>query len=159
MNKNSYLGIDLGTKRVGLAYSNNPVLPVPSLGTINVRGSLTQTSKEVLEWLNKETQNQIQRTTFIVGNPINLEGQETKRSEISKSFCQKLQIEIEARGLKDIWDIILWDERLTSVESEQMINHREDFRIKGEDRKRMKDQLSASIILESYLRSIKQVSN
>lgn len=151
LNKHNYLAIDLGSKRIGLALVFTTEFSLPILDCLVVKGSLETSACRVLDWLEEHIQNLDKNSTIIVGNPLQLNGEDSKRSLISKNFCQKLEIELKTRGLNLSTNVVLWDERLSSVESELMINAHGRAKTKGEKRKKLKDQLSASLILESYL--------
>lgn len=144
------LGIDLGSKRIGLAISDELDICIPHTGSIDVKGSLEHSAKLIIDWYTIYTKNPASIETILVGNPLHLSGQESKRSEISKSFCQKLELELKARDLDTATSVILWDERLTSVESETLINNQKQKSVKGSKRRELKDQISATLILESY---------
>ena len=79
----------------------------------------------------------------VLGNPIHISGEKSEQSERVERFAERLKkhSRVEAR---------LWDERLTSVEAEQLLA---GGRLRGEERKQAIDQAAAVLILESYLRS------
>ncbi len=153
MNYKRIIAVDLGSKRVGLAISDELNICAPFTDSILVKGSLSTTASATLDWYNNYTKNPSVVQTILVGNPLHLSGEESKRSEISKSFCQKLEIELKARGWDKDTGVLLWDERLTSEESEAIIKETNKRGIKGENRKELKDQISAALILQSYLSS------
>lgn len=145
------LAVDLGTKRIGLALSDELNLGFPHTDSILVKGSLEHSAKLVIDWYAEYTKEPKIVETILVGNPLALDGSLTKRSEISKNFCQKLEIELKARALDESTLVVLWDERLTSVESEILILEGSHKKVKGERRRELKDQLSATLILSSYM--------
>ncbi len=152
------LAVDLGSKRIGLALSDELDLGFPHTGSITVISSLEHSAKQILDWYSNYTRDQRSIDTILVGNPLSLDGKETKRSEISKSFCQKLEIELKARDLECI-SVILWDERLTSAESEVLMQEAGHRKIKGNNRRELKDQISAALILSSYVETMRNLNN
>lgn len=150
LNYKRILAIDLGSKRIGLAISDELNICLPHTDSIQVKGSLESSAKLVMDWYANYTKNPSSVEKILVGDPLLLSGEKSKRSEISESFCQKLEIELKARHLDKITSVILWDERLTSVESEALINSTNNKGIRGNSRRELKDQLSAALILQSY---------
>ncbi len=84
--------------------------------------------------------------TLVLGLPKNMDGSEGPRAEKSRTFCTMLQ---ERTSIP----VVLWDERRSSVEAHQILHsngkrekkHRESV-----------DAVAASLILESYLGSLKK---
>ena len=81
---------------------------------------------------------------IIVGYPKNMNGSLGPRAEKSSSLASALH---EACGL----DIILWDERLTTVDAHKILS---DAGKRGKKRKNTVDAVAASLILEGYLASL-----
>ncbi len=150
LNYKRILAIDLGSKRIGLAISDGLNICMPHTDSIQVKGSLENSAQLIIAWYVKYTQNPSSVEIILVGDPLHLNGEKSKRSEISKSFCQKLEIELKANDLDKFTSVILWDERLTSVESETFINSTNNKGIRGNRRRELKDQISAALILQSY---------
>ena len=81
----------------------------------------------------------------IIGLPVNMDGSEGERAVATREFAKKLENKSQAK-------ITFVDERLTSVEAEEILKSRN---IKWEDRKKYIDKLSATIILQDYLNTKK----
>lgn len=78
---------------------------------------------------------------FLIGNPLNMSGSEGRQSAWVRQFAEKLE---SRSGLP----VKLWDERLTTVEAERVLDQGGVSR----DKRRMAvDRLAAVILLESYL--------
>ena len=76
-----------------------------------------------------------------MGFPRNMDGTEGPRAEIYRDFAARLEA---AAGM----EIILWDERRTTVAAHQLLfNQGKD----GRKRKKVVDAVAASLILENYL--------
>jgi len=133
MNKEErILGIDYGTKRIGIAMSD-PLgifaIPLETVKRKNIR--------KVLQAL----LTQYDVTCIVVGNPLRTDGKRGKREEEVEEFVEQIREEITVT-------IELWDERFSTIEAEHVM------RDKGEKPSRNKekvDKIAASLILQSYL--------
>ena len=133
------LGLDLGSKTLGIAISD-------ALGMI-AHGVETYTFKTahykhaisyVAEVVEKE-----KISTIVLGYPLNMNNTEGERAEVSHRFAKKLEVATNIQ-------VILWDERLTSMQAERTLI---DGGVRRENRKQHIDKLAATIILQSYLDS------
>jgi putative Holliday junction resolvase len=78
---------------------------------------------------------------LVLGHPVNMDGTRGPRAEKYEAFGQRLR---EATGL----NVVLWDERRTSVEAHQILSS------SGKKTKKHKakvDAVAATLILEGYL--------
>ena len=133
--KSPILGIDLGTKRIGMAISDlNQKIASPFKVEENKNFS------EILNILKKII---IDRDicSVVVGDPINMDGSIGPKSQSSRSFVNNLSKEINI-------PILLWDERLTTVSAERSLLEADISRKK---RQQIIDKIAASIILQSFL--------
>jgi putative Holliday junction resolvase len=78
---------------------------------------------------------------IVVGNPINMDGSAGPRSEATRTFAERLAQHV-------VLDVKLWDERLTTVEAQNLL--RETGRNPW-DRTGSVDQMAALLLLESFL--------
>jgi putative Holliday junction resolvase len=84
--------------------------------------------------------------TLVLGNPLNMNGTAGPRAEKT----EKLKAMLERRGLR----VVLWDERRTTVEAERILAATDNF---GKKRRRKVDAVAASLLLEGFLLSEKQL--
>lgn len=129
------IGLDYGTKTCGVALSDESKVLASPIETIRYN---------VLEELLSSLDTYFQKydiEKIILGNPINLDGSISKRSEETLTF----KLLLEERYNKEV---ILEDERLTSVIVNNMLI---DNGTRRENRKKVVDKLAASLILETYL--------
>ena len=130
------IGLDIGTKRIGVARADSTTrIAVPS-GFITVDGN---------EWAEIEKLAKLHSTNwFVLGLPRSNEGNETQQSQYVRSFAKEL--------LKRIPDakIRFQDESLTSVEAEERLKSRKSNYEKGEI-----DSEAATIILQDFLESFR----
>ncbi len=134
-----YLGLDLGTKTLGVAItdrSNTIIFPHTTIRF--ARENYDEAIEKLAPIIEKEG-----ITDVAIGLPINMDGSLGYATERTKNFIPK----IEALGVK----VYTVDERLTSVEAERILH---DNNLKSKEFKDRVDMEAAVLILESYLRSI-----
>ncbi len=131
----TYLGLDLGSKTCGIAISDRTGLIASSLEVIRYQ--------DYEELINKLNNIVISRNVdaFVLGNPKNLDGSLSKRSEITLEFKKILEEKFKL-------EVIMQDERLSTVEAERMLISNDT---KRKNRKKVIDKIAATIILQSYL--------
>lgn len=133
------LGIDFGDARIGIAVSDVMGWTAQGVGTIKNRRweKLKDELSEILKKYNPEK--------VVIGLPKNMDGSLGFRAEATYEF---------AENFKEIFsgEIIFWDERLTTVGATRFLN---ETNTRGKDRKNVIDTVSACLILEGYLGSIK----
>ena len=131
----TYLGLDLGSKTCGIAISDRTGLIASSLEVIRY--------DDYDELVNKLNNIVISRNVdaFVLGNPKNLDGSLSKRSEITLEFKKILEDRFRL-------NVIMQDERLSTVEAERMLISNVT---KRKSRKKVIDKIAATIILQSYL--------
>ncbi|NLC48314.1 MAG: Holliday junction resolvase RuvX [Tenericutes bacterium] len=130
-----YLGLDLGSKTLGISISDRTSTIATSLDVIRYKDY-----DDLLESLSKIV---IERKvdSFVLGNPINLDGSLSKRSEETFKFKKLL----EEKFSKDVY---MQDERLSTVEAERILISNDT---KRKNRKKVIDKVAATIILQGYL--------
>ena len=132
------LALDLGKRRIGLAVSDELGITaqgLPTLHRVNKRTDLAALARVIEER---------SAGMILIGNPVHMSGNEGRQTDWVKEFAGWLT---EHTGL----DVKLWDERLSSREAERVL------RLSGisiEKRAKAIDQLSAVLILQSYLDSL-----
>lgn len=133
------LGIDYGDARVGVAVSDALGMTAQGVGTIKNTGA-----KKLLEELSKVI-DEYSPEKIVIGLPKNMDGTEGFRAEATYKFADKL---------KEIYggEIIFKDERLTTVGATRFLN---ETNTRGKKRKGVLDTVSACLILEGYLNSLK----
>lgn len=131
------IGIDYGQTRTGIAITDELGITAQGLETITSNGNDKIILKRLAEILEKYDVD-----TFVIGNPLNMDGTQSKRSEETKSFIHKLK-----SRFNEI-DIISIDERLTTVEAHKTMNL---LNINNRKKKNIVDTISAVYILESYI--------
>lgn len=132
-----YIGLDLGSRTCGIAISDAMGMLARNLTTIRFKDdSYEYCADEVIKIVNEHKIEDV-----ILGMPKHMNGDIGIRGKISEDFktllLQKANI-----------NVILWDERLTTVAANNaMISQN----VRREDRKKLKDELAAALILQNYL--------
>ncbi|MEG1742709.1 MAG: Holliday junction resolvase RuvX [Clostridia bacterium] len=134
----TFIGIDFGDKRIGIAKSGG--ILATGVCTLNVNGINDAFEKTVakIEELGGEK--------VILGLPVNMDGTEGFRAERTRRFAEMI---IEKTGL----EVVFFDERLTTSQAYTYMNIT-DFSSKK--RRGVIDTLSAQIILQGYIDNINQ---
>lgn len=130
-----YLGLDLGSKTLGLSISDRTSTIATSLYVIRFN-----TYEELFNELDKVVSER-KVNAFVLGNPLNLDGSLSKRSEVSLEFKNLL---IDRYKL----DVFMQDERLSTVEAHRVLISNDT---KRKNRKKVVDKIAATIILQSFL--------
>lgn len=129
------LAIDFGERRIGLAISDELGLTAGGLSTFQKEGD----KDFILHLKGMVDENEIEQ--IVVGFPKRMDGTLGEGAEQVKKFAEDIK---EKLGIP----ITLWDERLSSVQSERILREMGE---KYTRKKEKVDQLSAVLILQSYL--------
>ncbi len=143
--KKRLLGMDIGTKTIGLALSD----PMHSIATPLRTIQRTKFTKDIEEL--RPIIRDFEIGGYVLGLPLNMDGTEGPRCQAVRHFAQEMQNHPDIFG-KDPW-IALWDERLSTAAVE-------DFLVESVDmsrtkRKQVIDKLAAQLILQGALDFIK----
>ena len=135
------LGLDYGSKTVGVAVSDPLGLTAQRLDTIwrKQENKLRQTLARI-----KELVDEYQAEQIVLGYPKNMNNTVGERAEKALEFKEMLE---KRTGLP----VIMWDERLTTVEANRTLM---EASVRRENRKQYLDQLAAVFILQGYLDSL-----
>lgn len=138
--KGRVLGVDIGTVRTGLALSDPDGYLASVLCTIKAEGvhSVAAAIKEKAEEHNVRL--------IVLGHPINMNG------TLGESSARVNKIANEIRSICDI-PVILFDERCTTMAAINILNLTDT---RNKKRKAVIDNLSAEIILQNYLDSVRK---
>ncbi len=140
------MGLDVGDARIGIALS-------APLGDYAIPHSIIERRKskyinEILAIAQSENVRQI-----VLGLPLKLDGSNREQAAKVTMFMEELKAAIaEAvrQGISQEIEVISWDERLSSVQAERLL---QGCGLKNRKLREAIDQLSAAIILEAYLQA------
>ena len=131
----SFLGLDLGEKRIGVAVSDELNVMAHGIGFI-ARKNDEQAFREIEAFIIE-----FKAQTVVVGLPITLKGQEGVQAGKVHAFVEGLKKRMNC-------SIATWDERFTTAQAERTLIEQDMSRAK---RREKRDALAAEIMLQSYL--------
>lgn len=139
------IGLDLGTKTLGVAVSDS--IPMIASGITTIRFS-ENNNKETLEPLRKIVE-EYDAKAFVLGLPKNMNNTMGEAALRSKAFKELLEATFNL-------PVIMQDERLSSVSANNVLLQADISRKK---RKEKVDTIAATIILQNYLDTRKENQN
>jgi putative holliday junction resolvase len=131
------LGLDVGSRRIGLAVSDPLGLTAQGLVTIRRQNKRQDFAKL------KEVIDQYQVSEIVVGYPLRMSGEEGIQAEKMQLFAEELRRQFKL-------PVHLWDERLTSTQANRLLRET-DMSIKR--RGQVVDQMAAVLILQNWMES------
>ena len=129
------IGLDLGSKRIGVSICDEKQLIATPLKTIN-RNTLNELIAELKMIINENNIKGI-----IIGNPLNMDGSSGKSAQSVKDTSQKIEENIDI-------PICLWDERLSTVGA---FNLSSQLDINVSKREKKIDENAAAFILQGAI--------
>ncbi|WP_057492959.1 Holliday junction resolvase RuvX [Staphylococcus epidermidis] len=141
MLKHKILGLDVGSKTVGIAISDLMGWTAQGLDTLRINEEQDDLGIDQLVKIIKD--NQV--GTVVIGLPKNMNNSIGFRGEASIKYKKKLQESVPSI------DIVMWDERLSTMAAERSLLEADVSRQK---RKKVIDKMAAVFILQGYLDSI-----
>ena len=135
------MGLDFGSKTVGVAVCDPLGITAQTVETITraSENKLRQTLARIEQLIGEY---EIER--IVLGYPKNMNNTVGERGEKAQEFKAALE---RRTGL----EVILWDERLTTVAAERVLI---ESGVRRENRKKSVDQIAAAMILQGYLDSL-----
>lgn len=135
------MGLDYGSKTVGVAISDALKITAQGIETIERKeeNKLRKTLARI-----EELAKEYEVESIVLGLPKNMNNTMGERAEKTLEFKAMLERRTEL-------PVILWDERLTTVEAERTLI---ESKVRREERKKYIDKIAAVFILQGYLDSI-----
>jgi putative Holliday junction resolvase len=133
--KGRVLALDVGTKRIGLAVTDELGLTAQPLETL-VRESKRKDFAAL-----KEIAEKLHISDIVIGMPLRMSGERGTQAQKIQAFAGEL-------GKHCPQPIHFYDERLTSAEANRMLNEAGMTRL---DRKGVVDQMAAVMILQGWM--------
>jgi putative Holliday junction resolvase len=128
------LGVDLGTRRIGLAISDPRGTVATPYATLE-RTNDEHDAKAIAEVAAAE-----EAKLVVLGLPLSLDGSRGDAAAVAEAFAAKLK----ESGVR----VALWDERFTTKEAEGKLKQRG---MKGRARRAVVDKVAAQVLLQAYL--------
>lgn len=132
------LGIDPGTKTIGLALSDTMLIVATPMETIK----RTKFKNDIIRIMDIITQENV--GGFVIGWPLNMDGTEGPRCQSVKAFADNISAKIPLPQA-------LWDERLSTAAVERTLIEADSSRAR---RKQVVDKMAAAYILQGALHAI-----
>lgn len=132
-----WVGIDYGTRRIGLAISDPGESIASPGGVLDGSGTAPEAAHRVADWMRRHEADQA-----VVGLPLNMDGSEGPQAVLSRRFAQALA----ACGVT----VELWDERLSSFQADELMQSAGLSRTRQDERR---DAIAAQVTLQSFLDS------
>lgn len=131
-----YLALDVGSKRIGIAVSDELGLTAQPVLTLERRRNQREDLRSIARLCRR-----FGVAGIVVGNPLKMTGEISGQAAKVQAFATELG---ELAGLP----IHLWDERLTTHEAHQLLYESGRAR---QDHRSVVDQVAATLILQSFL--------
>lgn len=131
-----YLGLDLGSRTLGVALSDPSGVLASKLTVIRHEEEYDRLVLEVCELVK-----QYDIGTIVLGYPLNMNGTIGPKGELSKEFQKKLEEKVSI-------PVVLQDERLTTKTATDVLI---SGNVRREKRHQVVDSVAATIILQTYL--------
>lgn len=135
------MGLDYGSKTVGVAISDPLQITAQGIETITRKdeNKLRKTCSRIEELIKE-----YEVGLIVLGLPKHMNNDIGERAEKSIEFGEMLK---RRTGL----EVVMWDERLTTIEAERTLI---ENKVRREDRKKYIDKIAAVFILQGYLDSL-----
>lgn len=132
------MGLDYGSKTVGVAVSDALMMTAQPLETIT-----RDSEKKLRRTLARIAALAEERNVglFVLGRPLHMDGSAGERVERCAEFKELLE---KRTGISVVWQ----DERLTTAEADEILS---ESGVPREERKKYIDQVAASLILKEYM--------
>lgn len=130
------LGIDLGSKRVGVAVSDRSGTIATPLCVIERGASQRVDHNEIARLVQEE-----EVVAIVVGLPLNMDGTAGKAAEAALREVERMTTVVGV-------PVYVHDERLTTVEADRVLMEQ---KMRAQARRRVVDKVAAAVILQSWL--------
>ncbi len=131
-----YLALDVGSRRIGVAVSDELGLTAQPVLTLERRARRREDLRSLARLCRR-----FGVAGIVVGNPVHLSGETSPQAAKIQAFAAELG---ELTGLP----VHLWDERLTSHEAHQILYQAGHAR---QQHRKLVDQVAATLILQEFL--------
>jgi putative Holliday junction resolvase len=135
------LGLDLGTKTIGVAVSDAMRYSATPVETIS-RTKFTADAQRIVTLVAENA-----ATGIVLGLPLNMDGSEGPRAQSTRAFARNLAQKVNV-------PIVFWDERLSTSAVERMMV--DEANMRRDKRAAVVDKLAASYILQGALERLRR---
>ena len=135
-----WLGVDLGSKTLGLAVTDPNLIiatPLKTLPRIKFSKDLPNLQRVIVEH---------NVSSFVFGLPTNMNGEEGRRAQATRDFVSNLSTHINL-------PVVFWDERLSTAAVQRLMI--DEANLSRQKRARSVDKMAAAFILQGALDALK----
>lgn len=136
------LCLDVGDKSLGIAISDS--LQIIAQGIGSVRFSSCSPDEKIAYV--KKLISFYKVGKIVVGIPVDLKGKEGEQAKKTREFANLLQKEVKV-------PVVFADERFTTLKAERLLR---ESKVNWRKKRKVKDKLAATILLQDYLEAIRQ---
>lgn len=130
------IGIDLGSRRIGVAVSDHTGTLASPLVVVARSGEVARDHQAIADLVAEEGADRV-----VVGMPLSMSG---KAGPAARAAAEEVQLLSEALDVP----VETYDERLTTVTADRSMMER---RMKADARRRVVDKVAAAVMLQSWL--------
>ena len=130
------LGIDLGSKRIGIATSDRSGTIATPYTVLLRCGSMGGDHRNIAKMVVEE-----EAVAVIVGLPLNMDGSEGKAAQAARDEAARMATVVGV-------PVHVHDERLTTVEADRVLMEQ---KMNAQARRRVVDKVAAAVMLQSWL--------
>jgi putative Holliday junction resolvase len=130
------LGLDLGTKRIGVAVSDRSGTIASPLTVVVRAGTRAEDHRRIARLVDDE-----EAEVVVVGHPLSLDGSRGPAARAVEDECDELSAALSV-------PVELSDERLTTVSADRALS---EARVRGPARRAVVDKVAAAVMLQSWL--------
>jgi putative holliday junction resolvase len=134
------LGLDLGSKRIGVAVSDRSGTIASPLCVIKRGKNHSEDHREILKLIQEE-----EAELLVVGLPLTLKGEWGRAALVAKSEVEELTTVVGV-------PIVFHDERFTTITADRALM---EAKMRADARRRIVDKIAAAVMLQSWLDSQK----
>lgn len=135
------LGVDYGTRRIGIATGDSRMRIAMPLATLEGAGNVDRDARQVAEFAAGH-----QATAIVVGLPLSMDGTDSEQTRLTRRFAAVLAAAYDG-------PVHLHDERLTSHAADAVLR---EAGASPRRSKELSDRIAAQKILQGYLDSLKK---
>jgi putative holliday junction resolvase len=130
------LGIDLGSKRIGVAVSDRSGTIASPLVVLQRTGSVAQDHRRIAALVAEEEAERV-----VVGLPLSMSGEMGRAAKAAVAEAEALATVVGV-------PVETYDERLTTVTADRALM---EFKMKADARRRVVDKVAAAVMLQAWL--------
>jgi len=130
------LGLDIGTRRIGVALSDSAGTVATPYGVVDRSGERARDHRRIAALVDEAG-----AEVVVVGMPLSLDGSVGPAAQVVLDEIDQLRGVVAA-------EIVTWDERLSTVQAERSLRA---GNVRKGKRRQIVDQVAATVILQSWL--------